>query len=296
MNILFLVFGFLMIFLFFSSTLLKQTIYFSSELKSSCSYMDAKLKIHDKLERYKCKSYQDKTPKTKPSEKKEPLPLKKEGVYLSHRLRFNLSSQAKWNLSPFIFSEKPTSHLEEATILFLESLYGHADFWQKAKKQDSDLAKTLLDSFRSKDLVEKMSDLFPEDPFLQSIFYKMLKGSGYYEIASKQGYPPLEDFFRLEKENTYTLSLSYASFPALKALLGEDLTQKVLQIEKEKWEKKGGYYSVTKEEFRELTSYLGSHIPIQEWEALLLGGYKKAKLEKITHKERKRVFLEIPIP
>ncbi len=258
--------------------------------------MEAKLKLHDKLERYKYKTYQAKTSKAKSSEKKEPLQVRKQGVYLSHRLRSNLSSQAKWNLAPFIFSEKPTSHLEESTILFLETLYGHTDFWKKGKKQDPDLAQTLLDSFKKKDLAEKMSDLFPEDPFLQVIFYKMLKGSGCYEIASKQGYPPLEEFFRLEKENTYTLSLSYASFPALEALLGEDLTLKVLQTEKEKWEKKGGYYSITKQEFTDLTSYLGSGIPIQEWEALLLGGYKKAKLEKITHKERKRVSLEIPIP
>ena len=270
-------------------------MYFSSEQKSSCSYVEAKHKIHDKLERYKYKSYQEKTLAAKPSEKKATSRIKKEGVYLSHRVRSNLSSQSKWNLGPLVFSDKPTAHLEESTISFLESLYAHADFWEKGKKQNPDLVKVLLDSFKKKDLVEKVSDLFPEEPSLQLVFYKMLKGSGYYEIASKQGYPPLEDFFRIEKENTHTLSLSYASLPALKALLGEDLTQKVLQIEKEKWEKKGGYYSITKQEFIDLTSYLGLNVPIQEWEALLLGGYKKAKLEKITHKEGKRAFIEIPL-
>ncbi|MES2198865.1 MAG: hypothetical protein V4489_01685 [Chlamydiota bacterium] len=296
MNILFLVFGFLLIFLFFSSTLLQQTIYFSSEQKSSCSYVDAKHKIHDKLERYKYKSYQEKTKKANPSETKTSSRVKKEGEYLSHRFRANLSAQAKWNLAPLISQEKITPHLKGATISFLAILYGHTDFWEKEKKENPDFAETLLDSFKKKDFAEKISDLFPEDLSLQPIFYKMLKGSGSYDIASKQGHPPLEDFFRLEKENTHTLSLSYACFPALQALLGEDLLEKVLRIEKEKWEKKGAYYSVTKKEFTDLTSYLGLDIPIQEWEALLLGGYKKAKLERITHKEGKRAFLEIPLP
>lgn len=271
-------------------------MYFSSEQKSSCSYIEAKGKIHDKLEKYKYKNYQTSSAPAKSPKIKTALRVKKEGPYLSHRFRTNLSSQSKWNLAPFIFSDKQTTHLEEATCSFLECLYGHTDFWKKGKKQNPDLAEDLLTSFKKMDSAEKISDLFPEEPSLQPIFYKMLKGSGYYDVTSKQGHPPMEDFFRLEKENTYTLSLSYACFPALNALLGNSLAKKVLQVEQEKWEKKGGYYSITKQEFIALTSSLGASVPIQEWEALLLGGHKKVKLEKITHKEGKRAFLQIPLP
>ncbi len=296
MNILFLVFGFILIFLFFSATLLKQTIFFSSEQKSCCAYIEAKHKIHDKLERYKYKSYDEKLTKTKTSSKKREKKIKQEGSYRSHRLFPTLSSQAKWNLAPLISEKKPISYLEEATICFLESLYGHADFWKKEKIQNPELAQALLDSFKNKVLPEKISDLFPEELSLQPIFYKMLKGSGYYDLASQQGYPPLEDYFRLEKENTYTLSLPYACLPALEALLGDVLTSKVLQIEKEKFEKKEGYHSISKKEFTELINHLGLHVSIQEWDALLQKDKKKVKLEKIIHKEGKRAPLQIPLP
>lgn len=296
MNILFLVFGFILIFLFFSATLLKQTIFFSSEQKTCCSYIEAKHKIHDKLERYKYTTYDEKLRKTKTPSKKREKKIKQEGSYRSYRLSPTLSSQAKWNLAPLIFEQKSISYLEEATICFLESLYGHADFWKKEKNQNPELAQALLDSFKKRNSIEKISDLFPEELSLQPVFYKMLKGSGYYDLTSKQGYPPLEDFFRLEKEDPYTLSLPYACLPALEALLGEVLTAKVLQIEKEKWGKKDGYYNISKKEFIELAGQLGLNVPIQEWDALLQKDRKKIKLEKIIHKEGKRAPLQIPLP
>ncbi|MBS0627882.1 MAG: hypothetical protein JSS09_06685, partial [Verrucomicrobia bacterium] len=123
-------------------------------------------------------------------------------------------------MAPLISEKKPISYLEEATICFLESLYGHAEFWKKEKIKNPEMAQTLIDCFKKHTIAEKISDLFPEEHSLQPVFYKMLKGSGYYDVASKKGYPPLEDYFRLEKEDTYTLSLPYACFPALEALLG----------------------------------------------------------------------------
>lgn len=299
MNILFLVISFIFIFLFFSSTLLKQTIFFSSEQKSVCSYIDGKRKLANKLERYKYKTYDEKLVQNKPeTSTKKKDPMKDEDKYISHRLMENLPSQGRWNLSPFLFSQKQIPLLKEALQVFLESLYGHASFWREAKQNRPDFIESLLDAFSlkslQKDEIEKVSDLFPEDPFLQQLFYKMLKGSYPYDLKSKKGYPPIEDFFHIDKESSYTLCLPYASYQALTAFVGEASSEKILEIEKEKWKKKGGYYSITKQELFSCTDV--SSLSQQEMEILFQFAYKKNRLEKILQKEGNKAFLQIKLP
>jgi hypothetical protein len=295
MNILFLVFGFVSVFLIFSSMLLKQVQAFSSVEKSVVRSVKAQYILHDKWERYKYKNYERKLQPT--GSKKSRKSLNKE--YLSHRLLYNLPIQAKWNLAPVIFADQTSLSLIEASALFLEQLYGHTLFWKKAKDEHPHLAQEMLVSWQKKktekNQIEKLEDLFPEELPLQTVFYKMLKGSGYYNLDSKEGYPPLGDFFRLSKEEMTVLCLPYASTQALEVLLGLKMARAIVEIERDKWISKGGYYSITKAELLALTATHASNLSIQEIDYFLVEGHKKGKLEKLTHKEGK-TLLSFPLP
>jgi len=298
MNILFLVSSFLIIFLFFSSTLLKQTGFYSSEQKNFCSYMEASGKIHNKLERYKYKSYEKKLQNAAKSEKKKAVPVRRVKEYLSPRFSNNLPLAGKWNLLPLIIGNQSSGYLESATADFLENIYGHTNFWKEGQISLPSLKEDLVAFFKRKKMdknpPERLSDLFPSDPLLQNVFYKMLKGSGAYSLAKKEGYPPLEDVFRLDSESKETLSLPYGSYPGILAFFGKDIAEKIVKAEMEKWEEKGGYYSVTKSE---LTDLMGTSIGgIQELEPYLGTSYKKTKLSKVTCKEGNRAFIQVFLP
>jgi len=275
--------------------LMKQTIYFSSVEKSSTHLLKAEHALLDKWERYKYKTYEreiEKIPAVKKTSSK-----KKE--YLSHRSLSNLPLQAKWNLAPLLFADQLSDSLLEANAIFLEKLYGHAPFWKKGKEQDPHLAYTLINAWQKKrtqkNLITKIEDLFPEESSLEGIFYKMLKGSGYYALAHQEGYPPLDDFFRFSKEDPSIVCLPYASHIALESLLGKKLTEAILELEKTKFAAKGGYYSVTLSEVLTLATTHPPKISIQEIQTLLQQTHKKSKLEKLTYREKK-TFTEFPLP
>ena len=295
MNILFLIFGFVSVFILFSSMLMKQTIYFSSVEKSSTQLLKAEHALLDKWERYKYKTYErqiEKIPyiKRNSSKKKE---------YLSHRCLSNLPLQAKWNLAPLLLADQLSDSLLEANANFLERIYGHAPFWKKAKEQDPHLPYTLISSWQKKrtqkNLITKIGGLFPEEASLQGVFYKMLKGSGYYVLSTQEGYPPLDDFFRFSKEDPSIVCLPYASHIALESLLGKKLTEAIMEIEEAKFVSKGGYYSVTLSELLTLATTHTPKISIQEMQTLLQQTHKKSKLEKLTYREKKTVT-EFPLP
>lgn len=284
------------VFLLFSSMLMKQMTYFSSMEKSSTQLVKAQHALLDKWERYKYKTYER---QMQPSINRKKRSSKKNSLYLSHRCLQNLPLQAKWNLAPLIFADQISESFVEANADFIESLYGHALFWKKAKEQDPEIAKTLVAAWQKKrtqkNLVSKIEDLFPDDKALSDVFYKMFKGSGYYTVDAKEGYPPLEDFFRFNKEDTSILCLPYASQAALEALLGKKLTDAIAEVEKQKWVDKGGYYSITKSELLNLVTTNTPKISLQEIQTFFQETHKKVKLEKLTYKEKK-TFAEFPLP
>ena len=300
MNILFLVTSFLLIFSFISASLLKNSLFFSHEKSSYCSYLEGKQKLHDKWERYQYQSYKkNKPPEKKNAQQKTITP--KETTYTSHRVRKNLPKLAKWNIAPMLLSEVPCDALETRGAILLEELYGHAPFWLKAKLETPDLAETLIASFKSKKLgkedLTNLSDLFPQEPLLQNVFYKMLKGTSLYDLEKKKGYPPLSEFFTLDVEEKKTLSFPYASFPAIKAFFGEDVAEEIVLLEKETSQTKGvTYYAASKDELIAITTQKGQGIYFTEIEESLSFAHKKALLEKLTQQEKKGPFLSIPLP
>ena len=108
----------------------------------------------------------------------------------------------------------------------------------------------MLKTYRTKSNIKTLSDLYPDAPHLKSIFYKMLKGTNQYQVASKRGIAPMEDFFILDK--TPAIHFHNASPSLLEVLFGEKMALKILSEEKKKYETKGKKISLTKEELTTL--------------------------------------------
>jgi hypothetical protein len=299
MNILPLVFGFLLLFTFLSSTLIKHAFFFSSEKQSVESYLSSKLALKNKWERYKYDKFKTAGAEKEEKSKKERM-VNNQAKYHSHRTRESLPPLAKWNLAALVLNESPIPFLHQSAAALLKDLYGHTEFWIEGESKNPLLAEELLFSFRMKDdkkEMESLSDLFPLDPLLQPIFYKLLKGSNSYNLKKKEGYPPLEDFFSFEPKNKKTLCLCYASYPALKAFLGEDLAQEIVSLEKKKWGKtKKGYPTITEKELVDLVSFKGPDISLSELQSQTYFVHKFAPIDKLTQKNSKGAFIHLTIP
>lgn len=205
-----------------TSSLLRYALVLSQEQEQIQHYYTQKAQLLDQFERYK---YQKAKDKLRPPRKKNTSTTKKpRSTSSSHRDRTD-SDKSKWNLSPMLQQEIP--YLEEALAHLLYLLYGHTSFWQK------EVEIKLAHAFLQKKQALLLTDLQPEDPSLHYIFYKMLQGSGVYDIDTKKGFPPLEDFLMLAPSQPYILSFPYASTLCLQTFLGEKIATAVLTQEKE---------------------------------------------------------------
>jgi hypothetical protein len=109
----------------------------------------------------------------------------------------------------------------ESTIRLIELLYQEADFYRAA--HDKDLARTLVHAM-TQQKGESLLELFPEDPEVAKIYYKMLKGTN-------TGYPSLEEYFTLKGAHP-PAQFRYASVPLLQALFGAKTTEQIIEKEK----------------------------------------------------------------
>ncbi len=302
MNILFLVMNFLIIFMFLNASILKNAQFSTFQNASACSYLSSKIKLQSKWERYKYQTYQKKLKKpAAPSQKKESKDSKAVHSFHSHRKKDHTSSLGKWNLAPFLSTDPYNSFfLGKLTANLITELYSHAPFWKEAEKEIPGLAEELVSEFSSKkEGLETLSDLFPRSESLQKVFYKMLQGSGSYNLESKEGYPPFEDFFTFSAKDKTLTSFPHASSAILKALFQDKVVETILSLEKDKWEKDHYLHSLTKEELRATckeNSLQVSGKRFQDIEPLLRFSHKTAALEKLTCKNDKlHVYLELPI-
>jgi hypothetical protein len=294
--------NFLIIFMFLNASVLKNAQFSTFQNASACSYLSSKLKLQNKLERYKYLTYQKKLKKpAAPSQKKETKVSKTVSSFHSHRKKDHTSSLGKWNLAPFLSADPYSSFfLGELTANLITELYGHTPFWKEAEKKIPGLAEELLAEFSSKKgKIETLSDLFPRNESLQKVFYKMLQGSGSYHLESKEGYPPFEEFFTFSAKDKTLTSFPHASSIVLKALFQDKIVETILSLEKDKWEKDHYLHSLTKEELKSIckeNSLKASGKRLQDIEPLLKFSHKTAALEKLTCKNDKtHVYLELPI-
>jgi hypothetical protein len=100
----------------------------------------------------------------------------------------------------------------------------------------------------------------------------------------------LEDFFCfLEQENKIT-AIPYAAYPILSILFPEEIVQKILKLEREKWEETLSIQSIKKEELLALCQEKSLTIKgkkLQDLEPFLLFSAQKVKTEKLCYQNKK---------
>lgn len=296
MNILFLILSLLTLFACLETKLLKDSFLLPNERRAYNHYISAKETLHNKWERRKYALHNNQK-KQKSAEISQKKSIKS---FYSHRKKLPLSSLAKWNLAPLLLATEKDPNLEFGVVSLLTDLYGHTEFWKKAENNQKDLAYTLLLAFYEKhkhthDFVE-LSDLFPENPSLQFLFYKMLQGSGSYDIEKKWGHPPLQDFFSLENGNNKTLHFSFASYPALKAFFGTAIAEEILALEKKKASTKNvDHCCLLQAELQSLLTKRGEGVTFYNVENFLHFNTKKVPLEHLSYQEEQGLSLQIPL-
>ena len=172
-------------------------------------------------------------------EKKDKIP-----VYKDKRSKRSGRESSKFNLWPLLNDKNKTTSISlyKSAIKLIQILYQDVDFYKKAK--DPELARKILDEMIAKKK-DDFTQLFPDNPLLSEIYYKMLKGSN-------TGYPPLREYFKIEKTDKAPIQWAYASTPVLQAILGEEATKRILAAEKSAWEANHRTKTLTKETLRTL--------------------------------------------
>ena len=205
------------------------------EKEAALGYMRADRGLLKKLH----KTAFEKAPKKKDvldSTKKPEKPTKTPSVTRGSHL-------VKMNLSPLLKENCPVV-ITTTFLNLLKTYYGHSSFLQSTTTDPN--LKKFIKSFtesgkekiqQAKEEKEplssiKLSQFHPKLPPEKYIFYKMLKGTHYYDLKANDGYPPFEEVFCLEEKQPVKI-LHFPSLPSimLKALFGESLTKCILEKE-----------------------------------------------------------------
>lgn len=191
-----------------------------------------------------------------PKEQKDKI-----SVFKDKRSKRTGRESSKFNLWPLINDKNKTASISlyKSAIKLIQILYKDADFYKKAK--DPELAQKILNEMIAKKK-EDFTELFPDNPLLSEIYYKMLKGSN-------TGYPPLREYFKNEKTDKAPIQWAYASTPVLQAILGEEATKRILAAEKTAWEANHRTKILPKETLRTLLqSHSNSDFDVGQLEAI----------------------------
>lgn len=251
-----LVLGSSFLFTSYRSTSLEKTVILAQH-RAHLTLMSKQAEAEYKMSERKKPTVPDnpQTPATK--EKKEKIPVYKD----KRSKRYGLES-SKVNLWPLLNDKNKTvsSTLYKSAIKLIQILYQDADFYKEAA--DPKLAQKILDEMIAKKK-DDLTGLFPEDEFLAGIYYKMLKGSN-------TGYPPLGEYFKIEKTDQPPIQWAYASTPVLRALLGDSTTKTILETEKTAWEANHRTKTLPKETLRVLLQKSNSGFDVSQLTTIFL--------------------------
>ncbi len=249
MNILPLVFSFLIIFSCLCFTFLKEV--------NSLTLIELTLEGYNHTE----KAIKNALVKKAYHKIKEDLPLgssngatQKTGrLFHSKRVQFPPQETSKFYLRALAKSEMPLSEhpLYEPLSELLRCLSQKTVFDKYPDKKDIEykLIEALVKKAQKFPSAKELSYLYPEDPELQKIYYKIVKGTNSY--TQEAGIPPLAHFLSLENSDKAAF-LSLASPLVLKAFFGTEGAEKILSTEKIHFETDQKYYFFSKEDLETL--------------------------------------------
>lgn len=139
--------------------------------------------------------------------------------------------KGRLNLSSLLQKPHKYSSLETVALAYVKQLYGHAEFFPKNDQTIKDLIKALIKAYQ-KDPSISFHEIKFNDPKLQDIFYKMMRGTHTYDLEKKVGYPPFGEMFTFEKSDRAPMNYHYANLSFLSLMFGEKMTKDFVALEK----------------------------------------------------------------
>lgn len=176
----------------------------------------------------------------------DPADKKKKKAKLA-RYRRRYAQSGRFNAYLVFTEEIPPPFIEETFYKLLDNLYGHLDFYRAAK--ESGRLKRMFEDFRSagldilgtkgskkkrnltfKDLKDNVPEM--EEPS-KRLFDKISRGTTYYNTATHEGIPRLEDFVYLSAANAKKPIRWKIACPELLFATFGDFARQILEFEKE---------------------------------------------------------------
>lgn len=233
MTILPLVFSFLLVLSFSSYTLLKERKATHFEAKSYLGHMHTLRMARNALEEDLFRGWSKSCPtdEQKHEEKTKPPPDEIAQFEITQNKRRSCSLSLL-NLAPL--KENTEEKLHAIATTFLDTLYSHAPFYQEAKEKTPTLSEELLTYILKKTQGNFTTLLEEISPHLETL-YKMVKGTNTYDLAKKEGYPPLEEFFTVDPTEPTLFHLHFANRPLLEHIFTPAITAAIYDKEREKW-------------------------------------------------------------
>ena len=249
MNVLPMIFAFLLIFAGISFTFLRDTKSFQILESSFEGYQRTERKVNNALAQ---KAYRKIKGDPVKKNQKEPA-IKTSKEFQSRRAFFPPFENSKCNLAPLFASDQnPKSNhpLYEPIATLLRLLYEKSVFSKTAQGGlEYQILDALLEKAKALETVTDLNELIPEDKALQPIYYKLLKGTNV--CTEEKGYPPLSDYFSIQP-GKLPIYLSFAAPQLLEALFGKEIKEFILNKEQKEWESTKKYVYFSKEELQEL--------------------------------------------
>ncbi|MCX6989348.1 MAG: hypothetical protein NTZ52_07655 [Chlamydiae bacterium] len=294
MNILLLISSMLIILSFISATTSHTSPILEAEKTSFTGYMQGVARTRNMWQH---KLFIDATRSTQTSRKAGTIKRQSRKQFSSHRTAQNLSLHSKFNIAPFLSAGAESPQIAFMLQSLLEQLYGHTAFIKEAGIDNVfyEIVNLMQINGKKQSSVSELQDLSFEQEPLKTLFYKMLKGSGYYDLATQQGHPPLSDFLSIEKEENHSICFYFASYPVLKAVFGQSLADEIIDKENRKSQIDGARRVLSKEELSELL-LASNNNKLQQIQELLSFSKSRGSLQAVSYKDRQsKVYTKLKV-
>ncbi|NGX51381.1 MAG: hypothetical protein K1060chlam2_01247 [Chlamydiae bacterium] len=140
-------------------------------------------------------------------------------------------SGGRLNLSALLSASQKYRGVEKIAVEYLEALYGTNDTFPKNLKP---LLKALIVKLTASEELTPLHEVELDDPKMQALFYKMLRGTQTYDLMGGEGYPPFDHFFTFQGEEIAPINFHSASELLLEVVLGKSGAEELIERERAK--------------------------------------------------------------
>jgi len=227
MNIIPFIISLLLIFAISTNTLIKKKVSDDLVCKSISGYMSASRKSLNNSEDYYFKSIKKNSSNKPKKEKKSKDPLKKKARQIN-------IENAKINIYPLIMDEKENQiELYNLIASLIKTLYSNKSFYKN--NLEKDLLNNILYALEiqvKKNNSLHLANLFLKDSTLQNIYYKILKGTKFYDFDKEIGLPSLLDYVKIENTKN-KIPIKDVSYELLLSVFNKNIAKEINTLQKE---------------------------------------------------------------